>query len=329
MLGAKTKLSRAKLSDFLALSGQLLQYGFPVQAVFQISADLAIVTPEQFQLMTAQLASGHDFAAALTPVCDRQELLFQLALAERHGDLATCCRENCQLLQTRAQQQRELRQLLAYPLLLLGMLLGMALFVRYYLRPQLADLLPPSADRSPALGWWLILLIGVSLLGYWRWRHVPILTRAHWRQRLPVFGKIWRQYDHYLIFTDLGQLLTSGLALQEILQLVSTIAPRSLQGQLAVMVAAKLKQGRSLATIIAQEPLLPPELGLLLAQNRPRELQGAAFIVLAQQSYQKLNQHLKGLIDQVQPLLFVIIAVIITRLYLQIILPMYRMMKGF
>lgn len=328
----KQRLKPQQLIDFLDLSGQLLANGFNEAAIFQMAYDLKLLSLTQYQAAQSQLANGADYGQALAQICSDQELLMQVTLAAQQGNLTVCCQENSKLLRSRQQQLRQLRQLLTYPLLLLAMLLVMAAFVRFYLRPQILQLVPENqqAQGLGVYGWVIFVgLILVGLCAWLRWRRRSRLQQLRRRLRWPILGKVWRDYTDYLLYTDLAQLIASGLPLQDILTLLITTVPQSLQGQVAALVQLKLQAGQPLATVIQEEPLLPRKLTLLLAQSRPRAFQGAALKTLAQQSYQRLDQRLQHLIDQVQPLLFVVIALMITRLYLQILLPMYHMMKGF
>lgn len=327
----KTYLSRAKLVDFLFLSGQLLKNGFPSQAIVLTSLDLQILTDRQGEYVENKLQNGASLAMSLQPIVRQTSLLAQLEIAEQHGDLASCCLDNAQLLEEQQRQLKQLRSLLIYPLLLFTVLGVMALFLQFYLKPQLVALLPAEAQKQ-SINWWLVCLVVLSLFTLIIWLvlgRLSLLQKRLLFLRLPILGKLYRSYQHYLIFTDLGHLLASGLSLQEILQFAGRFNHQSFQGQLADIVQQQLKTGQSLTALIQTQTLLPNELKMLLAQSRPRHYQSIELQVLGKKSYQKLQRQLRTLIDQVQPILFVIIAVLVGTMYFQLLAPLYQIMKGF
>lgn len=327
----KVYLRRAKLVDFLFLSGQLLKNGFPSQAIVLTSLDLQLLTDKQAQQVEHQLQNGASLARSLQPVVRQASLLAQLEIAEQHGDLASCCLDNAKLLEEQQRQLKQLRSLLIYPLLLFVVLGAMALFLQFYLKPQLVSLLPAGAQKH-AINWWLVGLILLGILGLAIWlvlRRLSLWQKRLLLLKLPILGQLFQSYQHYLIFTDLGHLLASGLSLQEILQFSGRFNRQSLQSQLAGIVQQQLKAGQSLSTLIQTQPLLPNELKMLLAQNRPRRYQSIELQVLGQKSYQKLQRQLRTLINQIQPILFVIIAILVGSMYYQLLAPLYQIMKGF
>lgn len=75
-------------------------------------------------------------------------------------------------------------------------------------------------------------------------------------------------------------------------------------------------------------PCSPQELELLLAKGDTKAFKTLELNVLARRNFAELERQLKTLIEQVQPLLFIVIALIIGALYLQILMPIYDIMKG-
>lgn len=324
-------LKRPQVVEFLKLASQLLANGFSQQELLLVTWDLEILTGPQFEVVQQALEAGSSFALALQPLIASPELVVQLQIAEGHGDLGCCCAENATLIQERQQQRRQLRGLLLYPLVLFVMLLGMLLFLHFFLQPQLIAL----NGASPPNTWERLLKIGLLVLGllmviaWCHWRRLPLLTRWRHQLRWPVVGKLWRYYLSYSLLSSLAHLRRSGRSLQEILELLSQLVPNALQAKLAQATQQQLLAGRTLKQIIEHEALLPRELKLVLGQQTTAKFQAVELATLAQQNYQKLVQGLGKLLDQVQPILFVIIAAMIGGTYLKILLPLYSMMKGF
>lgn len=326
---AKPKtLKNAQLVEFLELSGELLQNGYPLQNILTLAPALNLLSSDQSAAMAASFAEGNGLAQAMAPLVQQPNLITQLEIAEHHGNLAACCKENAQFLRERQEQTKQLRGLLAYPVFLLVMMAGLLVFIQLVLRPQLASLLPqqPMTNRPIII---LIVVIIVALLPAVFWLKLPLERRRYCHLKLPIVNKIWRSYYNFLLFTDLAHLVQGGLSLQEILNYVSQFDPKSLQVFLARKVSLELKNGSPLSTIVSNEPLLPNELLILLAKGDTKAFQAIELQILAQRNFRQLNRRLKQLIDQTQPLLFILIAAMIAVLYLQILLPIYQIMRGF
>lgn len=328
--GVKTKQSKLrsdKLIELLELSGQLLTNGYPVQDIMTFTTRLNILTDFQADLVQTALQNGSSLAQSFASIINQPNLIMQLEIADQHGNLAACCQDNAKFLREQQKQFKQLRSLLAYPVLLLLMMTGLMIFIQIVLKPQLQGLLPQEAQSTSNYWPWLLLASIVIVLIVVGLR-VPQDKRRYLMLKLPICKNIFRAYYNFLIFTDLAHLLGSGLSLQEILNFMITFNNRSLQSFLANQVATNLQQGQTLTQIINHEPLLPQELELLLTKGDTREFQTVELRLLAKRNFTELDRRLKTLIDQVQPLLFVLIAVIIGALYLQILIPIYDIMKG-
>lgn len=320
-------LNKKQIIELLELSGQLLSNGYPVQDLILLAPRLKIITEIQAKKLNHAFQEGQSLAQGFATIIDSPNLIMQLEIAEQHGNLAGCCQDNAQFMREEQKQLAQLRSLIAYPILLLVMMTGLVIFIQTVLRPQLQSLLPREAQTATNYWPWLILGVTLILLVFYCSR----LTRQQWRYlvlKIPIIKPIFRSYYNFIIFTDLAHLLGSGLSLQEILNFVSQFSEESLQSSIANDTARKLDQGKLLTQIIDEHLLLPQELELLLAKGDTRKFQTMELQLLAKRNFIELERRLKSLIEQVQPLLFVIIALMIGTLYLQILIPIYDIMKG-
>ncbi|WP_125606803.1 type II secretion system F family protein [Lapidilactobacillus bayanensis] len=328
--GASSKVKKLRTDqviELLELSGQLLGNGYPVQDVITFADRLKIVSVAQGELMTQSLNNGASLAQTLATIIDQPNLIMQLEIADQHGDLATCCQDNAHFLREQRKQLKQLHSLMAYPLILLVIMSGLVVFIQLVLKPQLQSLLPTKSPSKSTIWPWVLLIVIIVLIVIYCLQ----ISREKWRYlvlHLPILQRLFRAYYNFVLFTDLAHLLGSGLSLQEILNFVNSFNNRSLQTFIAHQVTAELEKGTTLDVIIQQEPLLPPELELLLAKGDTKTFKTLELKILARRNFTELERRLKTLIEQVQPLLFIVIALIIGALYLQILIPIYDIMKG-
>lgn len=321
------KLKPEQTIELLELSGQLLNNGYPAQDIIVFAKRLMIISHVQATIMQEALNNGSSLAQTLATIIDQPNLIMQLEIADQHGDLAACCQDNALFLREQRKQVKQLRSLMAYPIVLLIMMSRLVIFIQLVLKPQLQGLLPAN-QRSNSLMWPVILIVSVLVILLIVSR---LISREKWRYlvlRLPILKRVFRAYYNFVLFTDLAHLLGSGLSLQEILTFMTSFNNQSLQTFVAQNVTLQLKQGTTLTNIIEQDPLLPQELELLLAKGDTKAFKTLELNVLARRNFAELERQLKTLIEQVQPLLFIVIALIIGALYLQILMPIYDIMKG-
>ena len=159
-------------------------------------------------------------------------------------------------------------------------------------------------------------------------RHTAEINRALKQMQIPFLGRIYRNYFHYLILSAIATFLKSGLSLNEILATSKQLTVGSIQQQLAQEIEAQILAGQPLSLIIQTSPFLPPEIDIALNLGHSNQQIALELQTIAEIKYQNLQQQLQKLINQIQPVLFLIVAGLILGTYLSILLPIYSMMKG-
>lgn len=315
------------------LLADLLQAGFSLtQSLLFISVLLPKET-QRLDTLIDYLATGGRLAQGLAKIGIQSDIVNQMLITEQHGDLTKSLSQTGHLLAERLRQQQKLRQLLRYPLLLLGILAGLILAVKVWITPEIQSW--QLALNRDVLHYWQVLGLSLMLiccgLGglVWRsWRTQNPLQRAQRFCKLPLIGKSCRYYYHYYLLTNLGTLLANGLHLDEICQFLLRLSPNSLLYTLGKQIQPALQAGQSPRMLIQQISLLPPELDLFVQRGQTATLLGRALIMQAQLTYRKLLASLERLATYLQPVLLLLVALVIVGVYLSILLPLYQMMEG-
>ncbi|NUF98486.1 hypothetical protein GYW21_06865 [Lactobacillus mellis] len=73
---------------------------------------------------------------------------------------------------------------------------------------------------------------------------------------------------------------------------------------------------------------MPPEIDIALNLGHSNQQIALELQTIAEIKYQNLQQQLQKSINQIQPVLFLVVAGLILGTYLSILLPIYSMMKG-
>lgn len=299
---------------------------------------MAVMKKEHHALtiINQHLEQGKSFAESVSEFI-KPDLYYQLALAEKHGRLVETLSEIGTILIAKQQQRRKLQRLLQYPLLLLFLLGLLIVGLSTYVFPELASWQTgkerPFGGRLhqvlPVVGSLVLLVTALgTILLLKQWRKLTADQRVQWRCRLPVIGKSYQLYYGYYITGTLAVLLQCGMSLKEILTVIDNFSPQSLLFCLGQEVKMQVKQGGDLRQVILHRQYLPNELAVLINKGATVEELGADLAILAKMQFKRLINQLEGMLAMVQPVIFIVIALVIVCLYLSILLPIYQSIQG-
>ncbi|WP_125981440.1 competence type IV pilus assembly protein ComGB [Loigolactobacillus iwatensis] len=319
--------------EFFSLLADLLEAGFSLPQSIEFMLVLLPNQADRLVLLKQQLSSGKELADAFFEVGINADVVSQIRITEKHGDLQQSLKQIGRLLLEQEKQKRQLKRLLRYPFVLLLLLGGLIFFVKQMIEPELLSW-QANMNQNVLLYWRYFGLslagIGlVSLIFYLKllFEKNP-LKRAIFCNRLPLVGRSYREYYHYYLLFNLGTLLKNGLNLQEICQLLTNFSENSLLYQLGKQIQPQLAEGKNLANIVTEQALFPDELALFVQKGETKEFLGEELIVQARLTYRKMLQEIERIVTYVQPFFFGIIALTIIGVYLSILLPLYQMMEG-
>lgn len=280
-----------------------------------------------------QLAAGEMLATGLQKYVS-QDLYYQLRLAEQHGALSQTLNELGTLRMTAVRQRRKLRNLLQYPLILLGMLAMVVCGLIIFVYPELHSWQArPGSDRWQTLtinlGTYLLTcLLIVGGLHWYRWRRLSpcqqMICRCHWL----IVGHSYRLYYSYYLTSNLAGMLRHGLSLQEIIRVTNQYEKQSLLYQFSAIIRQLVAEGEQFDRVIVRYPFIPNELVVFINKGITLEELGDELTVFAQLQFKRLVCSIERLLVWVQPMIFVLIATVIVTLYLSILLPIYHSLQG-
>lgn len=280
-----------------------------------------------------QLQQGISFDKAMQGNNFDELIIEQVTIAIYHSDLATCLNQIALFLKMRLRYRQRLQQLLIYPLVLLCLLFLLIIGLRCSVISELQDVIQQTIMPIDIL---LLVLLGIILIEILLSKcFVTYLKRQTRLQQadilchLPIIGVIWRNYYHYMLIFDLAILVKNGLSFTQICQAINKQRYGSVLSDLVMQVRLHLHNGNDLVSFIEHTVLLPQELVLFINQGCSYQELGIALQFLAETQFRNLQQRLMKMLVWLQPLMFLLIALIIVAVYLSVLLPVYQMMEGF
>ncbi|RHW47306.1 hypothetical protein DS832_03920 [Bombilactobacillus bombi] len=194
------KLKLKQQATFLLILAKLLENGFSIEMALE---SMRLILPDENPLLInliQQLDKGQSLADTLALTGLSKTILSQITIADIHGNLIKCLRENAATLTIRQKNLQKILNLLAYPCFLLISLISLIVFLKVEMAQQLPHL------ALPTMYWILVkILVGLIILGIigeiGYLVHATETQRALHQMRWPIIGSMYRNYFHYVILS--------------------------------------------------------------------------------------------------------------------------------
>lgn len=281
-----------------------------------------------------KLREGYRFASAIRPYVD-VDLQAQLFLAESHGNLAQTLAELGKYLTARQKQRQKLAGLMQYPLILFGLLALLMVALQLFVFPELKNWQSTTNQHWWQLVPWKLvaMVIGTVLIvmvvcQFYRWHQKDPNGRAAYLSKLPVVGKMFRLYYSYYLVSNVAVMLAHGLSIRECCEVTTQLDRNSLLAWWGRLIAHSGTKGADLLAAMRQCPYLTRELPLFFERGLSATELADELTAYHRLLFQQLIMKTERLLVFVQPVMFLIVALMIVGMYLSILLPIYHSLQG-
>lgn len=319
--------------EFLELLAELLGNGFSLEKSFVF---LKTVTPNkktEIKEMNRQLLKGKNLSLVLSSLKLSESQQAQLSFAEVHGDLVGTLTRLSQQMLDKEKQKQHLNKIISYPMLLLLFLSGMILGMKLYILPQLEGFYEATEGRnigimfinnSPLIIGCILLAGGLMyvLLKYYLSKKSAVF-RSNWLCQLPFVGRFFKTYYTSLFATEWGKLLTQGMEFREVVLVMKGPGYTPLMKEMAQTINQKLEKGIYIEGPIKEWYFLKPELNLILLQGEVKGDLGKELLIYGKKEWDNWLNLAERKMRFLQPLMFLLIAVLIISVYAALLLPIY------
>lgn len=297
---------------------------------------LMTVTPkrrQEIKQMKRQLLKGKKLADSLSYLELSQAQKAQLSFAEIHGDIVGTLTRMSQHMSDTEKQQRHLIKVISYPVLLLVFLSGAVMGMKFYVLPQLTELYRESEGRN--LGLMIVnesplIMGGLLLVGLLFYLFIKVFLQkktavyqANWWSRLPVIKSFFKSYYTSLFATEWGKLLTQGMEFREVVLIMNQKGYTPLMKEMAQTIELKIEKGISIDGPIKEWEFLKPELSLIILQGEVKGNLGKELLMYGNKEWQSLIELAEKRMRFLQPMMFLLIAILIISVYGALLLPIY------
>jgi len=266
-----------------------------------------------------------------------QECVALVSAGYSSGTLEDALDQLAQIMRDRVENKASIRTALMGPVITLAFTLIMAFLLILFAIPKFASMLTEFGTKMPALTqycidiansikhttyfWGLGILVVFVVWGY-LWNHPKYgvaLSRA--MLDIPRVGVIINESILARIATTMGTLLVSGISTEEVLAHASQVAKNKYHAQLLLEIREMVRGGQTLSYAFRVASPLYSELVLAIQAGEEGGDLGESISKYARETVQEVNELNKTLKDAINPLLYLVVAVVVGFLAIALYLP--------
>ncbi|WP_440898557.1 competence type IV pilus assembly protein ComGB [Bacillus daqingensis] len=288
-----------------------------------------------------QLHQGELFSEQLSEAGFTGEIVSYLKMMELHGSFQNGMENSGRLLVKRAEMQKEVRNVLYYPIVLIAAVVVLGIVLMEGILPQFEQFFAAMGSELPVYTKVLLFLIEWVRIPFILVFSVALLLTGIWFQRLPVSRKIQlllklpglrtyvKQLLTYFLCAQTGPLLRGGMSLQEsLLTLEEDAEIRFFQGE-AASLREGLTSGRPMTELIAERSYYVPQLGNVWTFGESRGKLGEELEAFANYMMQQIQLQTGNMIRIIQPAVFILVGTVVMILFLSMMMPVFSIMESF
>lgn len=231
-----------------------------------------------------------------------------------------------------------------YPLFILVALGGVFVFMMIFVIPQLLDVVSQSGAELPIVTriliwtsntmqnyWYLILGVVVLLAGgYLVGRNYPVGKRyIHMAQLyIPVIGNIFRKIYLARMSRSLGNLLASGVPVNQAITIVGDIVGNSYYKSIMQQAVKDVEGGKALSQSLEQHTLIPPMMSQMVNVGEETGKMDEILAKLADYYTNEVSSLTDALVSLVEPIILMLLGAGALILVSGILLPIYQITES-
>jgi general secretion pathway protein F len=289
------------------------------------------------------ILDGRSFAAALAqhPHAFPEFYRASVAAGEASGKLPQVLEHLAAFVESRQSNGQKLQLALLYPALLAIVSIGMMVLLLVYVVPDIVRVFVSRGADLPLLtrmliafswflqnfGLYLLLALAVGALFFVRWARVPanrLRMDRFFSERRP-FRRFSRQLSAARFAGSLATLVGSAVPLVEALHAAAAVTPNRWVREKALGVAARVREGMTLRTAMAEAEVFPSMLVAIVASGESSGRLAPALGRASTELERELDALVSTLVALVEPLVLLVMGGLVLMMVLAILLPIINL----
>ncbi|MDY5973931.1 competence type IV pilus assembly protein ComGB [Streptococcus hyovaginalis] len=313
----------------IQLFSTLLGSGFNLPETVDFLERSRLVPKQQVSIMKETLLEGFGLPILMKQLGFSDTAVTQLALAEVHGNQLRSLQKIMSYLKQVRQVKRKLAEVMTYPIVLLSFLVLIVMGLKNYLLPQLEEqnMATRLLEHLPQIFLGGI-FVGLILVGiaYGIASKMSSLGLAALLSRLPFVGGLVQLYLTAFYAREWGNLLGQGVEMTNLVQLMQKQESRLFR-ELGHDMEEAFIAGQSFHEKVMAYPFFLKELSLIIEYGHAKGHLGQELDIFSEELWERFFKRLNRATQFVQPLIFILVALMIVMIYAAMLLPMYQSME--
>ncbi|MDR0298649.1 MAG: type II secretion system F family protein [Streptococcaceae bacterium] len=319
-----------KQIKLIQLMNNLFASGFQFSEIIDFLERSKLAKVEFTSLMRQGMVEGLGLSEIFLRLQFSPAVVTQIALAESHGNLV----ETMKLVETNLRKiesvKKKLISIATYPVILLSFLILIMVGMKNYLIPELAsdtashNIAVNIVSNLPTIFSCLsISTLILVLLLIWKIKRTSPLKNYQFASRIPLIKGYTKLYVTAYFTREWGVLISQGLELKEIFQ-ISSNARSKLFAEVGQELDKKLVLGEEFHKSSQSLKIFTPELSLMIEYGEMKGKLGQELLIFSEESWEKFFQKINQIMQLIQPLIFLFVALAIVLIYAAMLLPIYQ-----
>ncbi len=331
----KSSMSPLALSRFCDQMAMMLRAGMPLEMGLELLSEKE-KEASAFRLMHEKMVeTGSLYQAMQESGLFPAYLTEMTGIGERTGHLEDVMHSMTAYYEREARLRQSLRNAVAYPLVLGGMLFVIVLILLWQVLPVFRRVLSgmgvtgdnPLMQVGQVIGFVVLGLVGLMLLAVivcLVLMKTPLKNRVNAliRRVIPAVGRLSDKISASRVAAVLSMMLSGGFVMEDALETV----PRVLDDEAAVkkidLIAEKIQQGESFSDAVAATELFDVMHTRLLQTGAMTGSEDQVMDRIARTYEEQTENSISGLIAVIEPTVVVLLSVVIGAVLLSVMLPM-------
>ncbi len=347
-LTQKRKPKLQELATFTQQLSNLLNSGMPLTVALQSMTHLESkgISAEVSQQLRQEVMEGRSLSDAMAkqPVIFSDLYINMVRAGESSGALVDVLRRMASHFQQFAEVQGKVLSAMIYPLMVCGVGVGLVLFFIYFMLPKFIDMFLGFGVELPLptrilIGvsyvftrfWWLLLLVLAAVVVLFKRYQATESGRQRLDQlkmNLPIIGKVVRISLFAQFARTLSTLLHNGVPVLTALKITEQVMPNQLLKEAIAKTREAVTDGMTIAQPLAQSKLFPQLMVDLVKIGEDTGDVSGALANLAETYEGELQISLRLMMNLIEPLLIIVMALGVAFLLLSVLLPMFKLIAN-
>lgn len=267
-------------------------------------------------------------------------------VGENTGGLSESLGHLANIIKSQRRLRAKVVGALIYPCVVIVAMLGVSLFLAFFVFPQLIEVFSEADVKLPvillAVQWmlWVAKYYYLYVIGGLLALILIIIllariyaVRLAWHKlmlKVPFVGSLIRELCMSRFAGNLHALLAAGLSIVKCLDIVAKTVPNLYYRQEILKMATELEKGKSLSDSMSSRPRLFSSLSIQLCHVGEETGELENILIKVEEYYEeRVNNVLANLSTIIEPVLLVLVGVAVGFIALSVISPMYELTQSF